>query len=93
MVPQQDQAARPNGGNGDWYVFRLAETYLIRAEAYYWKGELASAAEDINTISITYLVSVCKIYRHDITILWNTTLVLSRRQAIVPQLYNLTKAM
>lgn len=52
MVFQQDKAARPNGGNGDWYVFRLAETYLIRAEAYYWKGELAAAAEDINEVRV-----------------------------------------
>jgi hypothetical protein len=38
------------GGVGDWYVYRLAETYLIRAEAYFWKGDLASAAGDINTV-------------------------------------------
>ncbi|RAW01255.1 RagB/SusD family nutrient uptake outer membrane protein [Pseudochryseolinea flava] len=38
------------GGNTDWYVMRLAETYLVRAEAYYWKGQLAEAAADINTI-------------------------------------------
>ena len=42
--------ARPEGGHTDWYVFRLAETYLLRAEAYYWKGDLASAAADINTV-------------------------------------------
>jgi hypothetical protein len=40
----------PRGGNGDWYVFRLAETYLLRAEAYCWKGELANAAADINIV-------------------------------------------
>ncbi|GAA5225071.1 RagB/SusD family nutrient uptake outer membrane protein [Membranihabitans marinus] len=50
MVLQDDPAARPYGGNGDWYVFRLAETYLLRAEAYYWKNDLASAAADINKI-------------------------------------------
>jgi hypothetical protein len=38
------------GGHTDWYVFRLAETYLLRAEAYLWKGDLASAAADINQI-------------------------------------------
>jgi len=38
------------GGNTDWYVMRLAETYLIRAEAYVWKGDLASAMTDINTV-------------------------------------------
>jgi len=40
----------PDGGHSDWYVFRLAETYLLRAEAYYWKGDLASAAADINAV-------------------------------------------
>jgi len=38
------------GGNTDWYVMRLAETYLIRAEAYVWKGDLASAATDVNAV-------------------------------------------
>lgn len=38
------------GGHTDWYVFRLAETYLLRAEAYFWKGDLASAATDINEV-------------------------------------------
>lgn len=40
----------PVGGEADWYIFRLAETYLLRAEAYAWKGELALAADDINTV-------------------------------------------
>ncbi|WP_420322204.1 RagB/SusD family nutrient uptake outer membrane protein [Flagellimonas sp.] len=34
----------------DHYIFRLAETYLLRAEAHYLKGDLASAAADINAI-------------------------------------------
>jgi hypothetical protein len=38
------------GGHSDWYVFRLAETYLLRAEAYFWKGELQKAADDINAV-------------------------------------------
>ncbi|GAA4304746.1 RagB/SusD family nutrient uptake outer membrane protein [Compostibacter hankyongensis] len=42
--------SQPQGGNGDWYVFRLAETYLLRAEAYYWKGNLAAAADDLNKV-------------------------------------------
>lgn len=41
---------QPSGGNSDWYVFRLAETYLLRAEAYAWKGELTKAAADINAV-------------------------------------------
>jgi hypothetical protein len=38
------------GGHSDWYLFRLAETYLLRAEAYFWKGNLAAAAADINAV-------------------------------------------
>jgi hypothetical protein len=38
------------GGHSDWYMFRLAETYLLRAEAYFWKGDLAAAAADINAV-------------------------------------------
>lgn len=38
------------GGHTDWYVFRLAETYLLRAEAYTWKGDLVSAAADVNAV-------------------------------------------
>ena len=38
------------GGHSDWYVFRIAETYLLRAEAYWWKGDLANAAADINQV-------------------------------------------
>jgi hypothetical protein len=49
-VPERDPLKAPFGGNGDWYVFRLAETYLIRAEAQYWKGNLAEAANDINQV-------------------------------------------
>ena len=49
-MPQHDPNARPMGGHGDWYIYRLAETYLLRAEAYYWKGELGAAAADINMV-------------------------------------------
>lgn len=38
------------GGHTDWYLFRLAEIYLLRAEAYFWKGDLAAAAADINSV-------------------------------------------
>lgn len=34
----------------DYYVARLAETYLLRAEAYMKAGNTASAATDINTV-------------------------------------------
>ena len=39
-----------NGGYGDWYIYRLAETYLLRAEAYWWKGDQAKAMADINAV-------------------------------------------
>lgn len=40
----------PVGGQADWYIFRLAGTYLLRAEAYFWQGRLAEAASDINIV-------------------------------------------
>ncbi|KQS33175.1 RagB/SusD family nutrient uptake outer membrane protein [Dyadobacter sp. Leaf189] len=49
-VPQDDPKAAPFGGNGDWYIFRLAETYLLRAEAHFWKNNLAAAAADLNMV-------------------------------------------
>jgi hypothetical protein len=50
FVPEQNPLKTPMGGNGDWYVFRLAETYLLRAEAYFWKGQHDLAASDINMV-------------------------------------------
>lgn len=41
---------QPQGGSYDWYVYRLAETYLVRAEAYWWKGDDANAMADVNTV-------------------------------------------
>ena len=38
------------GGHTDWYVARLGETYLIRAEAYVWKDDLVNAAADVNAV-------------------------------------------
>lgn len=34
----------------DHYIFRLAETYLLRAEAYLKKGDKSKAASDINKV-------------------------------------------
>ncbi len=46
-----DQIRTPmQGGNSDWYVMRLAETYLIRAEAYVWKDDFVNAAADVNAV-------------------------------------------
>jgi len=40
-----------SGGTGkDFVVYRLAETYLLRAEAYLGKGDLVNAAADINNV-------------------------------------------
>jgi starch-binding outer membrane protein, SusD/RagB family len=49
-VPNEPTVGQPAGGNGDWYLFRLAETYLLRAEAYVWKDDFNKAAEDINKV-------------------------------------------
>lgn len=48
--PSNQAASTWSGGNGDSYVFRLAETYLLRAEAYYWKNQFELAAADINKV-------------------------------------------
>ena len=50
MPNHPDQGGRPFGSNGDWYIYRLAETYLLRAEAHFWKGDLGLAANDINQV-------------------------------------------
>lgn len=49
FIPDNENSPM-QGGHTDWYIFRLAETYLLRAEAYFWKGDYASAANDINAI-------------------------------------------
>lgn len=41
---------QPRGGQSDMYIYRLAETYLLRAEANYWLGDLVEAANDINKV-------------------------------------------
>lgn len=38
------------GGNAHWYLYRLAETYLLRAEARFYQGNIAGATEDVNII-------------------------------------------
>ncbi|RYF23066.1 MAG: RagB/SusD family nutrient uptake outer membrane protein [Flavobacteriales bacterium] len=38
------------GSNGDWYLYRLAEAYLLRAEAKFYLGQNAAAADDVNEI-------------------------------------------
>lgn len=41
---------RNDGGAADWYLYRLAETYLLRAEAYFYKGETGLATDDVNKV-------------------------------------------
>lgn len=53
FIPDPQRAEQPEGGHSDWYIFRLAETYLLRAEAYVWKGDAVSlqkAADDVNKV-------------------------------------------
>lgn len=38
------------GSNGNMYLFRLAETYLLRAEARLYQGNVAGATDDVNEI-------------------------------------------
>ena len=49
FIPDQENSPM-QGGHSDWYIFRIAETHLLRAEAYFWKGDLAAAAADINQV-------------------------------------------
>lgn len=38
------------GSNGNCYIFRLAETYLLRAEARLYQGNAGGAAADVNEV-------------------------------------------
>lgn len=37
-------------GCADWYLYRLAEAYLLRAEAKFYMGDAAGAAQDVNEV-------------------------------------------
>jgi hypothetical protein len=55
FVTDLDHIANPNsnnnkGGAADWYCYRLAETYLLRAEAQFYKGKIAEATADVNAV-------------------------------------------
>lgn len=47
---QNANEANHRGGAGDWYFYRLAETYLLRAEAKFYKGDISGATADVNLI-------------------------------------------
>ncbi|WP_341839951.1 RagB/SusD family nutrient uptake outer membrane protein [Chitinophaga caseinilytica] len=49
FVPDTENSPM-QGGHSDWYIFRLAETYLLRAEAYYWKGQTGPAIADLDQV-------------------------------------------
>jgi len=38
------------GSKAHWYLYRLAETYLLRAEARFYQGNVGGAAQDVNVI-------------------------------------------
>jgi hypothetical protein len=40
------------GGSADWYCYRLAETYLLRAEAEFYKGDVGAATADVNAVRV-----------------------------------------
>lgn len=46
----QFQGAQGKGCNGDMYLFRLADTYLLRAEARFYQGNASGAAQDVNAV-------------------------------------------
>ncbi len=53
VIADPETGVTTSGGNGtftDTYMMRLAETYLLRAEAYLGKGDKDNAAADINTV-------------------------------------------
>lgn len=43
-------AGASKGSVAHWYVYRLAETYLLRAEAKFYLGDATGAAQDVNEI-------------------------------------------
>jgi len=46
----EDQVKRQDGGKQDMYIMRIAEAYLVRAEARFWQENYAGAADDLNII-------------------------------------------
>jgi hypothetical protein len=49
-IKDEERPFSPWGGHSDWYLFRLSETYLLRAEAYIWLGQPIKAAADVNKV-------------------------------------------
>jgi hypothetical protein len=61
----EDAVKRQDGGKQDIYIMRLAEAYLIRAEARFWQNDNQGAADDINIIreraNATYMFTAADI--------------------------------
>lgn len=55
-----------NGGNGDWYLYRLAEAYLLRAEAKFYQGRAGDATSDVN--EVRQRAKCTQLYTGDVTI-------------------------
>ncbi|MBV6639536.1 MAG: RagB/SusD family nutrient uptake outer membrane protein [Cyclobacteriaceae bacterium] len=49
-VNQESRPDRQDGGKMDMYIMRVAEAYLVRAEAKFWQDNFQGAADDINII-------------------------------------------
>lgn len=49
-VNQDNFKGASSGANANVYLFRLAETYLLRAEARFYQGKSTMAAQDVNVI-------------------------------------------
>jgi hypothetical protein len=43
-------SVKPDRAGSDEYIYRLAELYLLRAEAYWWKGDIPRATADVNMV-------------------------------------------
>ncbi len=43
-------AGASTGSVADWYLYRLAEAYLLRAEAKFYMGDPGGAADDVNAV-------------------------------------------
>ncbi|XOV94400.1 MAG: RagB/SusD family nutrient uptake outer membrane protein [Bacteroidota bacterium] len=49
-VNLEQETKRQDGGKADMYIMRIAEAYLVRAEARYWQNDFQGTADDINEI-------------------------------------------
>ncbi len=49
-INQEHRPDRQDSGDMDMYIMRIAEAYLVRAEARFWQDNIAGATDDINTI-------------------------------------------